>query len=177
MVTFISINMSTLQIQDNEPPLAAADGQAMKVSSNYSSRLNSIDFLRGLVMVIMLLDHTREFVHADAFRFSPTDLTKTNVLLFFTRWITHICAPTFVFLAGTSVYLQLMRGKSRTELSKFLLTRGLWQYNPAVLSNRRFLPFFIRLSENDVKARANIGNYKQTNIECDFPASTIIGLH
>jgi hypothetical protein len=70
-----------------------------------------------------------------------------------------------------------MRGKSRTELSKFLLTRGLWQYNPAVLSNRRFLPFFIRLSENDVKARANIGNYKQTNIECDFPASTIIGLH
>lgn len=126
MVTFISINMSTLQIQDNEPPLAAADGQAMKVSSNYSSRLNSIDFLRGLVMVIMLLDHTREFVHADAFRFSPTDLTKTNVLLFFTRWITHICAPTFVFLAGTSVYLQLMRGKSRTELSKFLLTRGLW---------------------------------------------------
>ena len=89
-------------------------------------RIDSIDILRGLVMVIMLLDHTREYVHADAFRFSPTDLSKTNVLLFFTRWITHLCAPTFVFLAGTSIYLQLMRGKSRAKLSKFLLTRGLW---------------------------------------------------
>ncbi len=89
-------------------------------------RLNSIDFLRGLVMVIMLLDHTREYVHADALRYSPTDLSKTNVALFLTRWITHICAPTFVLLAGTSVYLQKMRGKSLAELSKFLLTRGLW---------------------------------------------------
>jgi uncharacterized membrane protein len=89
-------------------------------------RLNSIDFLRGLVMVIMLLDHTREYVHAEATRFSPTDLTQTNVLLFLTRWITHLCAPTFVFLAGTSVYLQRMRGKSRAELSKFLIRRGLW---------------------------------------------------
>ncbi|HEX8457031.1 MAG TPA: heparan-alpha-glucosaminide N-acetyltransferase domain-containing protein [Pyrinomonadaceae bacterium] len=88
--------------------------------------MNSVDFLRGLVMVIMLLDHTREYVHADAVRFSPTDLTRTTVLLFFTRWITHLCAPTFVFLAGTSIYLQLARGKSRAELSKFLLTRGLW---------------------------------------------------
>jgi uncharacterized membrane protein len=89
-------------------------------------RIDSIDFLRGLVMVIMLIDHTREYVHADAFRFSPTDLTKTNIALFFTRWITHICAPTFVFLAGTSIYLQKIRGKSPAELSKFLLTRGLW---------------------------------------------------
>ncbi|MDQ6786828.1 MAG: heparan-alpha-glucosaminide N-acetyltransferase domain-containing protein [Acidobacteriota bacterium] len=89
-------------------------------------RIDSIDFVRGLVMVIMLLDHTREFVHADAFRFSPTDLSKTNVLLFITRWITHLCAPTFVFLAGTSIYLQKMRGKSIHELSKFLLKRGLW---------------------------------------------------
>jgi uncharacterized membrane protein len=89
-------------------------------------RLNSIDFLRGLVMVIMLLDHTREYLHAGATQFSPTDLTKTSALLFLTRWITHICAPTFVFLAGTSVYLQLLRGKSRPELSKFLITRGLW---------------------------------------------------
>src|SRR5207237_3288656 len=60
------------------------------------------------------------------FHSSPTDLTKTNVALFFTRWITHICAPTFVFLAGTSIYLQKVRGKSLAELSKFLLTRGLW---------------------------------------------------
>ncbi len=82
------------------------------ISEKIHQRVDSVDFLRGLVMVIMLLDHTREYVHADAVRFSPTDLTKTNVLLFFTRWITHLCAPTFVFLAGTSVYLQLMRGKS-----------------------------------------------------------------
>ncbi len=89
-------------------------------------RIDSIDFLRGLVMVIMLLDHTREYVHSAAFHSSPTDLSKTNVALFLTRWITHICAPTFVFLAGTSIYLQKMRGKSLSELSKFLLTRGLW---------------------------------------------------
>ncbi len=97
-----------------------------KFSKPIVRRLYSIDFLRGLVMVIMLLDHVREFVHADAFRFNPTDLSKTNVILFFTRWITHLCAPTFVFLAGTSIYLQKMRGKSTKELSKFLLTRGLW---------------------------------------------------
>jgi uncharacterized membrane protein len=97
-----------------------------KMSEKVYQRVDSVDFLRGLVMVIMLLDHTREYVHADALRFSPTDLTKTTVLLFFTRWITHLCAPTFVLLAGTSVYLQLLRGKSRGELSKFLLTRGLW---------------------------------------------------
>jgi uncharacterized membrane protein len=89
-------------------------------------RVDSVDLLRGLVMVIMLLDHTREYIHADAFRFSPTDLSKTSVVLFCTRWITHLCAPTFVLLAGTSSYLQLLRGKSRPALAKFLLTRGLW---------------------------------------------------
>jgi uncharacterized membrane protein len=97
-----------------------------EIIEKISRRVDSIDFVRGLVMVIMLLDHMREYVHADALHYSPTDLTKTNVLLFFTRWITHLCAPTFVFLAGTSVYLQKMRGKTLPELSKFLLTRGLW---------------------------------------------------
>jgi uncharacterized membrane protein len=77
-------------------------------------------------MVIMLLDHTREFVHRDILNFDATDLTRTNVLLFFTRWITHFCAPVFVFLAGTGAFLQMARGKSKPELSKFLVKRGLW---------------------------------------------------
>jgi uncharacterized membrane protein len=108
-------------MQNDQTPSAAAENPI-----NISRRIDSVDFLRGLVMVIMLLDHTREYVHADALHFSPTDLSKTSVLLFFTRWITHFCAPTFVCLAGTSVYLQKMRGKSLAELSIFLLTRGLW---------------------------------------------------
>jgi uncharacterized membrane protein len=90
------------------------------------SRIDSIDLLRGIVMVIMMLDHTRDFVHSGGFLFDPTDLTKTTVAIFLTRWITHYCAPIFVFLAGTGAYLQLARGKSKRDLSKFLLTRGVW---------------------------------------------------
>lgn len=88
-------------------------------------RLASIDLVRGIVMIIMALDHTREFFHVDASLFNPTDLTKTTTVLFFTRWITHFCAPTFVFLSGLSAGLSLQR-KSKKELSWFLFTRGLW---------------------------------------------------
>lgn len=90
------------------------------------SRIDSIDLLRGIVMVIMMLDHMRDFVHNAALQFDPSDLSRTNVWLFFTRWITHFCAPVFVFLAGTGSYLQFARGKSKSELSRFLITRGLW---------------------------------------------------
>ena len=88
------------------------------------SRLDAIDILRGIVMIIMMIDHTRDFVNAQGFLFDPTDVTRTTVPLFFTRWITHFCAPLFVFLSGASIYLQKMRGKP--GLSSFLIKRGLW---------------------------------------------------
>ena len=83
-------------------------------------RLPSVDIVRGLVMVIMALDHVRDFLHVHADQ-SPTDLATTTPFLFFTRWITHLCAPTFVFLAGTSAWLYLHGGGQR----RFLLQRGL----------------------------------------------------
>ena len=90
------------------------------------SRLDSIDLLRGIVMVVMVIDHTRDFVHGPALRYDPTDLARTSAAIFMTRWITHFCAPVFVFLAGVGAYLQRMRGKTAGELSAFLFTRGLW---------------------------------------------------
>jgi len=83
-----------------------------------------VDVLRGLAMVIMALDHTRDFF--TFVRFSPEDMAHTNLALFFTRFITHYCAPTFCFLAGAGAYLSTRRGKSISQVSYFFFTRGLW---------------------------------------------------
>jgi uncharacterized membrane protein len=90
-----------------------------------AARLDAIDLLRGLVICIMVLDHVRDYFHASG-QFDPLNLDVTNPALFLTRWITHFCAPTFVFLAGVSIWLQASRGKTGWALSRFLLTRGLW---------------------------------------------------
>src|SRR5713226_9353716 len=87
-------------------------------------RLDSVDLLRGLIMVLMALDHVRDFF-TNA-HFDPLDLEKTNPALFLTRWITHFCAPVFMFLAGTGAFLSTTRGKTKRELAWFLFTRGLW---------------------------------------------------
>ncbi len=89
------------------------------------SRVQSIDLLKGLVMVIMALDHTRDYFHAAAYIFWPTDPLQTTWAIFLTRWITHFCAPAFSLLAGISAYL-IGRRKSKNELSVFLIKRGLW---------------------------------------------------
>ncbi len=90
-----------------------------------SKRILSIDILRGFVMIVMALDHTRDFFHIGAMTADPLNPETTTGMLFFTRWITHFCAPTFVFLSGLSAYLSAQH-KTATQAPKFLLKRGLW---------------------------------------------------
>lgn len=91
------------------------------------ARLTAVDALRGLAMIVMALDHTREFLHADAMRFPADDLALTTPLLFLTRWVTHLCAPVFVFTAGMGARLRMDRaGASPGQVSRYLWTRGVW---------------------------------------------------
>ncbi len=90
-----------------------------------NKRIESIDIIRGIAMVLMALDHVRDYFHISANINDPLNLATTTPILFFTRWVTHYCAPIFVFLSGTSIYLQSLR-KTKNELSVFLIKRGCW---------------------------------------------------
>jgi uncharacterized membrane protein len=89
-------------------------------------RISSIDITRGIVMIIMALDHVRDLMHINSITQNPTDLGTTTPLLFFTRFITHLCAPTFVFLAGASAYISCANKNDSSQSSFFIIKRGLW---------------------------------------------------
>ena len=100
-----------------------AAGELKPAGAAAGTRLESVDVVRGVIMIIMALDHTRDFFGVPGQ--NPTNLAQASAALFLTRWITHFCAPVFFLLTGTGAYLSLGR-KSARELSRFLFTRGLW---------------------------------------------------
>src|SRR5229473_3570014 len=106
-------------------PAVTSKSPALTATSNTAqlARLSSIDIFRGVIMVWMALDHTRDFF--TNIPFEPETLAQTNLVLFATRWVTHFCAPMFFFLAGTGAFLYGRR-RTRGELSRYLWTRGLW---------------------------------------------------
>ncbi|MDP3801417.1 DUF1624 domain-containing protein [Brevundimonas sp.] len=110
----------------HDAPLASPTVTAGGMTRSGAARIDAIDRLRGLVIVLMVLDHVRDFFHRAAFTADPLGLESGDPALFMTRWATHLCAPTFVFLAGVSVFLQRANGKNRIDLSRFLATRGAW---------------------------------------------------
>ena len=87
-------------------------------------RIGSVDIVRGLIMVFMALDHVRDYVSRD--HFAPENLARGTAALFATRWITHFCAPGFFLLAGVGIGISQARGTTPGQLSRFLVTRGLW---------------------------------------------------
>ena len=88
-------------------------------------RIQSIDVTRGIVIILMALDHTRDLIHVSSVTQQPTDLATTTPALFFTRWITHLCAPTFVFLSGVSAYISFKNNNNFVLSRNFLLSRGI----------------------------------------------------
>ena len=119
-----SVTMNTV------PPRTASAG----------SRILSIDGLRGAIMILMAIDHIRDYVNSAAMSFLPTDLTRTAAPIFFTRWITHFCAPVFAFTAGLGAFFWAQR-RTKAQLSRFLVTRGLWLMLLEV-TVLRFIMFF-----------------------------------
>jgi uncharacterized membrane protein len=103
-----------------KPDFSAVSSQP--IDAEVRPRFDSIDLLRGLVMVLMALDHTRDYFGTGGL--NPRDVA--DPALFLTRWITHFCAPTFIFLSGISAWFYGARGRSVGEISRFLLTRGFW---------------------------------------------------
>lgn len=100
---------------------------AIPAESVPEPRIQSIDALRGAIMMLMAIDHIRDYVARSAQQFLPTDLTRTTPAIFFTRWITHFCAPVFMLTAGLGAYLWMTRGHhSKGELSRLLMSRGIW---------------------------------------------------
>jgi uncharacterized membrane protein len=116
--------MSSIHPTVASPSIGSVATTAAQSADRRAYRMSSLDILRGLVIVVMALDHVRDFVMTAAVQ-DPTADPTSGPLLFATRWITHFCAPTFVFLAGTSAGLMASR-KTPAELASFLLTRGLW---------------------------------------------------
>jgi len=100
---------------------------AIPIQSAPAPRIQSVDALRGAIMMLMAIDHIRDYVARSAQQFLPTDLTRTTPAIFLTRWITHFCAPVFILTAGLGAYFWMTRGHhAKSELSRLLISRGLW---------------------------------------------------
>ena len=100
---------------------------AIPAQTTRAPRIQSVDALRGAIMMLMAIDHIRDYVARSAQQFLPTDLTRTTPAIFLTRWITHFCAPVFMLTAGLGAYLWMTRGHhSKGELSRLLISRGIW---------------------------------------------------
>jgi len=109
-----------------QTPVSPAPVATTTSALQRGTRVEALDVLRGLVIVIMALDHVRDYFHDSGYAYDPLDASMTTAAVYATRWVTHFCAPTFVFLAGVSAWLQRAKGKDPARLARFLLTRGLW---------------------------------------------------
>src|SRR5437868_12857151 len=100
---------------------------APAMSAHPAPRIQSVDALRGAIMMLMAIDHIRDYIARSAMQFSPTNLTRTTAAIFFTRWMTHFCAPLFILTAGPGAFFWMTRGhRTKAELTRFLITRGVW---------------------------------------------------